>query len=134
MAGTFYPNNKIAEYLYQKSIILQEFILFKLLRLKNHPNNIGVHFYLPLKPWHIFTSDLYLARINLFFPFFVSISFGKLYKDRSIGKKGYQLYFGLKYGVEPTDRYNGEIDYMLSMSFRKVVLEDQHRYNHMGCS
>ena len=83
---------------------------------------------------HIFTLDLYLARINLFFPFFVSISFGKLYKDRSIGKKGYQLYFGLKYGVEPTDRYNGEIDYMLSMSFRKVVLEDQHRYNHMGCS
>ena len=133
MAGTFYPNNKIAEYLYQKSIILQEFILFKLLRLKNHQNNIGIHFYLPLKPWHIFTSDLYLARINLFFPFFVSISFGKLHKDRSIGNKGYQLYFGLKYGVEPTDRYNGEYDYMISLAFRKVVLEDINREAHMGC-
>lgn len=126
--GTFYPNNKIAEYLYQKSIVLQEFILFKLLRLRHHPNNIGVHFFLPLKPYHLFTLDLYYGRINLFFPFFVSISFGKL----GINKKGYHLYFGLKYGVEPTQRY-GEYDYMISTAFRKVILENPKRYEHMGC-
>lgn len=131
--GTFYPNNKIAEYLYQKSIVLQEFILFKLLRLRHHPNNIGVHFYLPLKPYHLFTLDLYYGRINLFFPFFVSISFGKLYDRKSPeAKKGYQLYFGLKYGVEPTERYDG-YDYMISTAFRKVVLEDIKRVDHMGC-
>lgn len=126
--GTFYPNNPKVEWLYQKSIILQEFILFKLFRLKPHPNNIGVHFFLPLKPYHVFTLDLYYIRLNLYFPFFVSFSIGEL----GAKWKGCQLYFGLKYGVEPTDRYNGEYDYMISMSFRRNLLGKSDRIKNMG--
>ncbi len=123
-----YPVNPFLEWLYEKSIIIQEFILFKIFRLKEHKNAIGVHFFLNLAPKHIFSFEIYIFRINLYFPFFISISFGIL------GKKGFQAYFGTKFGVEPTVRYDGEYDYMLSCAFRRIVLEDKKRYEHEGCN
>lgn len=118
--NTFYINNPKIEWLYQKSGVVQEFILFKILRLRKHPNTIGIHFYLPLEAYHVFTLDLYLIRLNLFFPLFLSFSIGRL------GKIGFQFYIGIKY--DPTASIiNEELDYTLSIAGRKIPLEKSNK-------
>ena len=89
---------------------------------KKHKNNIGFHFHLPLKPQHIYCVDLWLARINLFFPLYFSLSFGLL------GKKGLQIGGGLKFDPTETSKF-GEYDYLFSMHFRIHKLGENCRVN-----
>ncbi len=120
-----YPTNKYIEWLYQKSIIIQEFILFKLLRLKKHENNIGVHFFLPIRPFQLFGINLYFVRLNFIFPFFVSFSIG------IEGHKGFHFYIGLKVTQSECIKWN-EWDYMLSTAFRYNYLAYDKKWEHMG--
>lgn len=98
------------------------FILFKILRLRKHNNNLGLHFYLPIKPQHSYCLDLWLARINIFWPLYVSISFGLL------GKVGLQVALGIKFDPTETAKLN-EYDYLLSTHFRKHQLGNNCRIN-----
>lgn len=85
-------------------------------------NNIGTHFYIPIKPHHVFGLDLWVVRINLFWPFYVSVSFGLL------GQKGLQIGFGLKY--DPTESMKlAEHDYLFSAHFRLHNLGENCRVN-----
>lgn len=120
-----YPNNKFIEYLYQKSIILQEFILFKILRLREHKNNVGVHFFLPIRPFQLFGINLYFIRLNYIFPFFISFSIGLE------GHKGFHTYIGLKVTQSECLKW-GEWDYMLSTAFRYNMLAFDKKWEHMG--
>ncbi len=125
MANTFYTDSPKIEWLYQKAVKIQEFFLFKILRLKKHDNNIGVHFYLPISPFHLFTLDLYFIRLNIFFPLFISFSIGML------GRIGYQTYFGIKYDPTATTIY-GENDYTLSLAGRKIPLQKSKKILQMA--
>lgn len=79
--------------------------------IKWHENNIGWHFYLPINPIQLASLDMWIARINLFWPFYVSLSFGLL------GHKGLQIGGGIKY--DPTETLKlGENDYLFSAHFR----------------
>lgn len=101
---------------------ITDFICFKVLRLKKHENNLGTHFYLWFNPHQLYCVDFYVARINIFWPLFISVSFGLL------GHKGLQTYFGIKY--DPTEHSKlGENDYMLSASFRIHKLGENCRTN-----
>ncbi len=120
-----YPVNPFLEWLYEKSIIIQEFILFKIFRLKKHDNNIGVHFFIPIRPFQLFGINLYFIRLNLIFPFFFSISIG------IEGKKGLQFYIGLKVTQSECDKYR-EWDFMLSMAGRYNYLAYDEKWQHMG--
>jgi len=90
-----------------------------------HPNNVGFHFFLPLPPFHLFTIDLVGVRLRVFFPFFISLSLGLL------GKKGFQVYGGLKY--DPSESLKlGEHDYMFSAALRVHDLGTSDEVNRMG--
>lgn len=89
---------------------------------RKHTNNVGFHFYMPLKPHHLFTCDMYIIRLNVFWPFFVSMSFGIL------GFRGFQMYAGIKY--DPTEAVKlGEYDYLFSAAFRRIPLGHNCRVN-----
>ncbi len=76
-----------------------------------HKNNLGVHFYIPVKPSQVFCLDVWLARINFFWPFYVSVSFGLL------GHKGLQVGGGIKFDPTETAKL-GEFDYLFSAHVR----------------
>lgn len=79
--------------------------------MRKHKNNTGFHFYLPVNPFHVFGIDFYFARLNLFFPFYISISFGIL------GHKGFMIGGGVKY--DPTETLKlDENDYVFSAHLR----------------
>ena len=81
----------------------------KYLTSMRRKNNVGFHFVLPLKPIHIATLDLFIFRINIFFPLFISISGGLK------NHKGLQFYFGIKW--DPTNE-----DYLFSAALRYHLL------------
>ena len=82
---------------------------------QRHPNAIGYHFSLPVKPLRLVGFDFYLCRLNIYLPFYFSMSFGIL------GRRGFQVGGGLKY--DPTETYRfGEPDYLFSAHFRLNVL------------
>lgn len=89
---------------------------------KRHENKLGYHFSLPFNPHHIFTLDLVVGRINLFWPFFVSVSFGLL------GKKVFQVYAGIKFDPTETEKL-GENDYLFSAVFRRIQTGKNCRVN-----
>jgi len=93
---------------------------------RRHPiNDVGYHFYLPLNPHHLLSVDLFVARLNIFFPFYVSVSFGML------GNKGFQVGGGVKY--DPTESLKlGENDYLFSAHFRVHKLGENCRVNSMA--
>ena len=104
---------------------IQEFILFTVLRLKRHPNNVGVHFVLPIRPFQLFGINLYLFRINFVFPFFISFSIGLA------GRRGFQIYAGLK--MTESEWLNwGEWDYMISFAIRYALLAFDRKWKNMG--
>lgn len=125
MAGTLYPNSPLIERMYQKTIVIQEYILFKLLKLKKHDNNIGIHFYLPIRPFQLFGVNLYFIRLNFIFPFFVSFSIG------FEGYKGFHCYAGLKVTQSECIKFK-EWDYMISTAFRYNYLAHDKKWNSMG--
>mgnify|MGYP001611261758 CR=1 FL=1 len=90
--------------------------------IKKHTNNIGFHFYLPFKPHQLFTIDLWLGRISVFIPFYLSLSLGIL------GKVGLQIGGGIKYDPTETAKL-GEIDYLFSVHFRIHKLGENCRVN-----
>ena len=104
---------------------IQEFILFTILRLKRHPNNVGVHFVLPIRPFQLFGINLYLIRLNFVFPFFVSFSAG------FEGRKGFQIYTGLKMTESEWLEW-GEYDYMISFAARYHTLAFDRKWKNMG--
>ena len=73
------------------------FRFFRSCGLKVQPNNVGVHFSLSLKPIHIVACDFFIFRLNIYWPLFISISGGLK------GKRGLQLYGGLKYDATSED-------------------------------
>ena len=73
------------------------YTLLKFLKFKVRPNNVGVHFSLSLKPIHIVACDFFIFRLNIYWPLFISISGGLK------GKRGLQLYGGLKYDATSED-------------------------------
>jgi hypothetical protein len=80
-----------------------------------HPNNISWHFYLPINPLRLVGFDFYLCRLNIFVPFYISMSFGIL------GRKGFQIGGGVKYDPTATLEF-GENDYLLSAHLRVHTL------------
>ncbi len=125
MPSILYPNSPKIEYLYQLSNKLLEILLFKIFRLKRHPNNIGKHFFLPIRPFQLFGINLYFIRINFIFPFFVSFSIG------FEGYKGFHFYAGLKVTQSECIKF-GEWDYMFSTAFRYNYLAHDKKWEHMG--
>lgn len=81
------------------------------LGLREHPNSIGYHFYLPVNPLHVVGVELCVTRLNIYFPLWVSFSFGVK------GKVGLQIAGGVKY--DPTASAQcGENDYLLGLNVR----------------
>ena len=121
--------NKYLEWMFQKTIIISKFILFKILKLKelSRGNDNFIHFYLPVQAFHVFTFDIKWVRLNFFFPFFISVSMGKL------GFTGYQFYIGLKADATSIDEYDG-YDYMLSTAFRRIPLKKDCKVRSMASS
>jgi hypothetical protein len=96
------------------------FLLYKILRLRAHENNIGVHFYLPLKQFLVCRIDLAVVRLSVFFPFFVSVSVGVLTQDVDGPPASvYQIYGGFKQDGHQTHLL-GEPDYLLSVAARRI--------------
>lgn len=89
---------------------------------KTHKNNIGFHFFLPIKPHQLFTLDLWLGRISVFFPLYISLSLGIL------GKKGLQVGGGIKFDPSTSADFK-EYDYLFSLHFRRNKLGENCRVN-----
>ena len=90
--------------------------LFQRVGFKVRPNNVGVHFVLSLKPIHIVAFDIYIFRLNIFWPLFISISGGLR------GHKGFQVYAGIKW--DPTSQ-----DYLFSAALRIHLLGTEANIN-----
>jgi hypothetical protein len=109
-----------------------EFILFKVLRLKRHENDLGVHFYLPWRSSLLFRLDIGFARVSLYFPGFVSLSVGRLASDNAEPPASiYQVYFGIKQDGHQT-HVLGEPDYLLSVAARRIDVPARVAYNSMA--
>ena len=106
-----------------------EFILYNVLRLTPHTNNIGVHFRLPWHSFLVFRLDMGIARLSLFFPGFISVSAGRL--ARTVGRPPvtiYQLYAGLKEDSHQS-RLLGEPDYLISFAARRLTVPSDAAYS-----